>query len=436
MENAPRKTFLIRARKKTLGDSPHLEKPKAGSLGRDAAWNTLGSLFYAGCNWVITVLAVILSNNYEASGSLSVAMAVGNIFSIIVGFKARTIQTSDLNSTYLSSDYVCLRIICLVFAFILAFPYSFLSVAPNDYLPVFSFLLFKAGESFVDVYHGISQRHNRFDYIGISQIIRGVLAVASFSIGMLFTQNLTASILLMAFSTIAAVVAYDIPRARRYERVTPRFKPVQIRSLFHICLPGFISTIIYTAVVSLTRQCFGMEYGNEYLGIYAAVATPAVIVQALVNYIFTPLTGPIAKAWNNQDRGSLLKYLFEFAGLLLAVTLGCVLLFSLAGEPALCFLYGESISSYSYLMTPLLVSTSLTAAMAFVLNYLVIVRNFSGAITAASISLAFCFVIMHPAFVVWGMNGISMTISLSFSVGLITAGLFILKPLKDMNPRN
>ena len=40
------------------------------------AWNSIGSLFYSGCQWLTTVLIVRLTTGYDAAGVLALAMAV------------------------------------------------------------------------------------------------------------------------------------------------------------------------------------------------------------------------------------------------------------------------------------------------------------------------------------------------------------------------
>lgn len=44
------------------------------SLKANMLWNSFGSLFYSGCQWLVTVMVVRLSTSYEAAGILAVAM--------------------------------------------------------------------------------------------------------------------------------------------------------------------------------------------------------------------------------------------------------------------------------------------------------------------------------------------------------------------------
>ena len=74
------------------------------SIGKNMAWNSFGSLVYLGCNWLTTVLVVIIYPTYEASGCLASAMAVGNVVATIVLFKVRAFQVSDIEKQFRTSD--------------------------------------------------------------------------------------------------------------------------------------------------------------------------------------------------------------------------------------------------------------------------------------------------------------------------------------------
>ena len=73
---------------------------EAASIRRNMLFNTIGSLTYQGCLWITTVIVVILSDSYRASGILSFAMTIGNMFSAIGTYSMRTYQVSDVKGKY------------------------------------------------------------------------------------------------------------------------------------------------------------------------------------------------------------------------------------------------------------------------------------------------------------------------------------------------
>ena len=66
-------------------------KTKELSVEQSLVWNSVGSMVYLICNWLITVLVVTLGSDISMSGSLAVAMSVGNIFATIVLLRARPV---------------------------------------------------------------------------------------------------------------------------------------------------------------------------------------------------------------------------------------------------------------------------------------------------------------------------------------------------------
>lgn len=73
---------------------------EAASIRRNMLFNTIGSLTYHGCLWITTVIVVILSDSYSASGILSFDMTIGNMFSAIGTYSMRTYQISDVKGKY------------------------------------------------------------------------------------------------------------------------------------------------------------------------------------------------------------------------------------------------------------------------------------------------------------------------------------------------
>ena len=71
------------------------------SLKSNMIWNSIGSLTYFGCQWLITILVVRMSDSFEAAGTLSLAMSIANIFTPFALFRMRAYQVSDLSGELL-----------------------------------------------------------------------------------------------------------------------------------------------------------------------------------------------------------------------------------------------------------------------------------------------------------------------------------------------
>ena len=79
-------------------------------LKRGMLWTSIGSLFYFGCQWLTTILVVRLSSSYEAAGTLSLAMAIANLFTPFALYRMRTFQVTDVNDEFCTGEYMGFRI--------------------------------------------------------------------------------------------------------------------------------------------------------------------------------------------------------------------------------------------------------------------------------------------------------------------------------------
>lgn len=228
----------------------------------------------------------------KASGSLAFAMAIGNIFSSIALFTVRPYQVSDVGGEFSAGNYIAFRLATIVFGLVFASIYLMLSSSDSPYLVVsFCYLLFKMDESLVDVLFGIEQCGNRMDYIGKSQIIRGTLSLGTFCLSFAFFQNIVWSISLMALSCCAVTFLFDIKNAEKFDSISPHIDFVKAVNLGKKCLFAMLASLCATAIVSISRQYYGLYAGESNLGIYASIATPAVLVQAAASYVTMPFMG-------------------------------------------------------------------------------------------------------------------------------------------------
>lgn len=393
--------------------------PGALSLKSNMLWNSIGSLVYLGCSWMTTVLVVVLSNGYEDSGTLSVAMSVGNLTASVVLFKVRPVQVGASSGECSSSDFVGLRVVTSLAAAFFTLIYCLFTVATSNMLPVLAYAFFKIVESFVDVYHGVFQRAGRLDFAGKSQMLRGVVLLAAFVCGMKLFNSLTVATVLMSIGTLVSIGAYDYPRVCRCDKVTPVFDATKLTRLILTCAPGFVSSLLITMVVSVARQSYGTSYGNEALGYYAAVATPCVIIQAVAAYIYSPLYGSIAKARDDHDavgiRNLVVKVILVIAAFLCACLIGAFVL----GESVLTLIYGVKISEYVYLLYGALISTAAAAGISFLLDVLIIQGRLIPVLVASVVPMVACLIGLH--WLTPDANSISCLVTASFFLGMVTS---------------
>jgi O-antigen/teichoic acid export membrane protein len=412
-------------------------QPKPLNIKKNMLYNTAGSLIYQGCLWITTVLVVILANSYSDSGILSFAMTIGNMFSAVSTYNMRTYQVSDIKNKYSQRNYVGFRILTIAIGLLLLDIYSlFVSPDSQTFIAVLAYLLFKTDESFCDVLYGVDQRGERMDYIGVSQLLRGIIVIISFSFGLWITKDIVIAILVMYPACLLVTLLYDIPHARRLTQIKPRLLPKQGRTLLVKCLPLVLEILFLSMVVSVARQYYANAFGNERLGIYSAIATPAVLVQAAARFLYAPALVPLAEKWNDSPLKAFVSSFKKTMYIMLAVMLTAIPLLSIIGPSALSLVYGQKVEGYTYLFTNVLISTGSIAILYYLTDVLVLIRNIRGSLISTTLALITSIVLMIPLETIFDMQGINYTVIIASLVGITVAFICLKKKISESSSGN
>lgn len=386
------------------------------SIRKNMLWNSLGSLTYSGCQWLVTVLVARLSPNYDAAGTLALAMAISNIFAPIALYKIRAYQVSDVHEETSSEEYVGFRFVTIALAFAGVLLYSAVTCSASDLPCIALYLVFRSGETFIDVLHGIDQQHRRMDFCGRSLGIRGILFVVAFSVTLATTDSLELAVLSMSLVTYP-VICYDVVCASRFSSVRPAFSRAKIIELLIRCFPAVVGMAVCNLVVTFARQYLSIVEGGEALGIYASVCTPIVLIQACSSYVYAPLLGVFAERLDRGDSSGFRRLFAQVLLVFLAIFVIGSVAFYLLGDWFLGVVFGSYIVPYGYLMYAALLSTSVTACIAFLADLLVTMRlmswNLIGNIAACVASIPLTIFCVHS----FGMNGVSYSIAISYATG-------------------
>lgn len=394
---------------------------KTLSIRANMIWNAAGSLVYMAAQWLITVLVVRLSTGYDAAGLLALGMAVSNIFSPIGYYKIRTFQVSDLKEEFSFAQYLGFRIITIVFAILIMFVYSFLTCPPGSWVTVIIYGFFSLGPVFVDVLHGEEQRDSRMDIIGISFILRGVILLVSFVVGMTVFNSLNIALVLMTVTTYVEIALFD---GIAFLRVTgkplkPAFDTNAIWSLLIQCTPLVVASFFCWAVPSIPRQALNDVMGEWFLGIYSSVASPVFIVQMCAQYIYAPLLTRFAELFLGGNSKDFVSLLVKVSLAILALAIGFGILFGFAGAPILVLIFGESIAPYAYLIVPLVLCTIITAYVWFLGDILIIMRMNKSYLAGNALSFVVILACMYPMIHLCEMNGVSFAIMIAFGAAIV-----------------
>lgn len=396
------------------------------NLKKNVIWNSVGAIFFLACQWLITVLVVRFSDDYNNAGILSLAMSITNIFAIIALFNVRNYQVSDKDN-FSSGEYIIHRLVTCLLAFILCLLTTLVS-GYNIFVSVciLGFMILKLTENFADVFHGIAQKSWRMDIAGKSFISRGALIVISFTVGFLLTDNLAVAILAMAITNLLSLVLYDYRAVKKLERLDLKTSARRILVLSLICLPMVGYGLCIHSITPIAKCLLEAFHGTETLGYYSSITTVSSLIQSFSVIIFTPLIGLFAEHYEKNERRQIAKIIIKLFAMILGITVIAMLFVWLIGDFAMVLVFGESISPYVYLLYPTIIASALTALVWLLGMVLVVMRSMRtllfGAVAGLVISVILSLVLI-PSLV---FDGTNIAIICGFAItGLIYLGKLI-----------
>lgn len=376
-------------------------------MKRNVIWNTIGSIFYCACQWLITIIVVRIST-YEDAGYLSLAMSTSSSFSAISLFSMRSFQVSDVKNEYTSDIYVGSRIWTCLLAFACCTVISFWGNSLYQFFCIEAFMLLRVAEAIVDVMHGIDQRYLHYDYIGKSYIYRGIATVTSFTGVQLLVKDLLFSLFLMAVLNILIAFLYDWRKTYKIDYFKPVITSKKVLELLRKCAPIVIFTFVLSLETLLPKKLLQQKYGAESLGIYSSIASPALVVQVFASVVFNPFLPSISRVYVNRDFMKYKKILYRIY--LLLVLLGGIVTVAaiLLGRLGLKILLGEGILQYYELFLPIVWCTILTAAIWVMSAILTAMRELKVLLIGIILDFGLCLIFMNYFINNFEKNGVSL----------------------------
>lgn len=393
-------------------------------------FNSFGTMFYYGCQWLTTLLVVRLSG-YSDAGVYSIAMTFTAAFAILALYNTRQYQVADVYGEYSDRTYIHSRIAAMAIAFLICFAGLFF----NDYTPyqwgaVLLYMLYKCIEAWVDVYHGIDQKNGRMDFVCYSYLLRGVLMLLAFC-GILYaTKNLVFAIGGMAALTLCVALLYD-------RRIAARFIPADSKSsrealgrLMLAMIPLVIVAVTNNLSVSLPKYFLDRYYDETTLGYYTSVATPSMIVQVGAQTIFIPLIRPLADRLKENDKAGFIGILKKVSAVCAALSVAALVLSALLGEWFLVLVFREEIRPYAYLFVPVIVTTLLISVNACLFPVCTVLKEIKGQLAVGIGGLVSSLAASVVFVKQFSMDGVVIALLITLAVQIIIEVYIVYRKLR------
>ena len=405
------------------------------TVSQNAMFNTIGTVMFCFCQWVISSLFVVHlspeADSVSNAGVLQLAIFVTNIFFSISTYNIRTYQISDTENKFSYGDYVGTRfvtafiavVLCVVY--VVAFGYS-----SKTLWCIILYMIFKLNETFSDVLHGINQKNYRMDYVGFSLTIRGILMAVVFGAVLKITGDLLIAIVSMIFVTFAVVMIFDVSVTKKFGSIKPIFNIQKIFNLLKICLPAVVSLVAFIAVASVPRQILERMQGEKALGYYATIAAPLMVVQAMATSVFNPMLTQLTEYYADGNSREISKKLLKILLALLGITAFVLVCVRVCGKFAIGIVFGKEYVAYTYLMYGIMGCTTMYVISWIGTNILIVMRKLNVCMIASIAALVFCLISVKFFINSFGMNGVSISVIIAYVLQSIICFITIVKNLK------
>lgn len=389
------------------------------SIQKNMLFNTVGSMVYYFCQWLLSIVIVRISG-YEAAGVFGIATTLTASPAILALFNVRNYQVSDLRGQYTTKTYIQSRhytnllayVVCM--GMVLVGGYSWEKAAV-----VLVFMLYKLAEGTADVYYGVEQRWGRLDYAGISLSLRGFLTMVPFVILQKLFNNLLLSLGVVAICSYAVVLIYDriqvkrllasVAAGRGEVQITAGRGEVQIMAdqgegqitagqgeaqfkvgqeeaqikqgqkeifgLLITCIPLAFVAFLNNLAFNYPKIVLESHHGSEIMGYFTSITSPALVVQLAANTIFAPLVTPLTDAFLRRDKKAFDKMIRNFILFMAALSAVVLAGSALLGRWALILLFGEGIDPYTYLFVPSIGVTLCLATTSVLISICTLLRE-------------------------------------------------------------
>lgn len=401
------------------------------TLGQNALYNSIGSIVYIVCQWLITIVVVHLGS-YEAAGNLSLAISMSNMFFTFASFSVHDYQVSDFHGKYSPSIYFSTRLLTgfgglAVYSAVIALLPGYTGY---QRICILLYGVFRLAEVLVDVLQTMEQKAERMDLLFRSYVARGLLHLGGFSGVMALTGNLLLAIGVITVFSFACVLLLDLTACRR---LTGLHFAVDGRASLHLlweCLPLMCNSFCQSAIVAIPRSVLEAQWGEYLLGIYASIATPAVIVQSAASWLYTPLLTTFTRYYVQRNKKGYLSLLAKFSAVIAVCIAAALIGGKLLAAWGLGLLFTEEVVAHADLLVPVLVTTIMIACSYFLSALITITRQLKVIAVANIAATLVGAAISAPIIRVWGMNGVNYVIFIAMGLDLLVLIVTLILTLK------
>lgn len=344
-------------------------------------WNAAGIVVFSLSQWAILAAFAKLGTP-ALVGRVVYGLALTTPIFVIASLQLRQIQATDTNNRHRLSQYVGLRVlstgaaIIIIALFVACVTWT---TGAQLSLIVMCWTFAKAFDAGSDILYGLFQQYERMDYVGLSLILRGLLALAGVALLLRASHSAPIALAGIVVSWSAVLVLFDMPMARTLIRQRERqagstdtiselLRPVFDRGLAPLwfeAAPLGIVAFLFAVQAQIPRYVIAGLLHPRDLGLFSAAAYLTFVGTTLVNALGAPASVRLAQYYAAGARSRFHQLMTKMLLLASALGIAGILVSALAGSRILALLYTHEYSQMAAVLTLLCVGSAISYAASF-----------------------------------------------------------------------
>ncbi len=423
------------------------------SLRVNFAWTSIGTIVYAAMQWTQLIVMTKFATT-EMVGLFTLALSVTAPIIMLTNAQLRNVQAADVKDKYRFNEYLAVRLVTTFAAvFIILFIAIISAYSTETILIIMAMAVAKSFEAISDIIFGVIQKYEHMDYIGKSQIIKGVTSFIILSITLLITDSIFLSVVSLATVWFLVLVLYDIPTSimvirnnypHKFDKNKLTFSTIyqpyfNLRIIFNILrvvAPLSIVALLNSLVPNLPRYAIESEVGVSALGIFGSLAYMTFAIEIVVIAMGTTTTPRFAQYFLNNNFRGFLRLLAILVSILVIFGAGIIIGSILFGYEILLLIYQREYAEYVDVFIWLMIGAGTIAIGSFLGYVLTAIQAYNSqmimVLFVTTVTLVASMILVPQ----YGLLGGAWVMLLSAVIRLLTFGFILVLSLYKASSRH
>lgn len=315
-------------------------------------WNTAGSMLNA-FQSVLMLMVITRACDLTTAGVFTLAYANANLFLTMGSFGMRNFEASDVRPRFGFGAYGRSRMLTGLAMVACSWLWLAWSATVNAYpldktLVVALMTLMKGTDTIEDVFDGNFQQSGRLDVAGRQMTLRVGSTIVVFCIAIVLSRSLVIATVVGFVWTLGFLLVSLAIIRNRYglPQLHPEAPEHSALRLLRECLPLFLSAFLLFYVGNAPKYAIDGALNDADQAIYGFIAMPVFVVGLLAQFVYMPMVQPVSAMWDRGDKKGFKWSFMRQVGVIVAITVVCVVGAAVVGPPVLGLLYHTDLEGW------------------------------------------------------------------------------------------